>query len=369
MKKILVTGSKGFIGKNLVERLKTFKDIELFEFDIENTVDQLQEYIQKVDFIFHLAGINRPKNIEEFNTGNFDFTKHLIDTIEQSSKKIPIVLSSSIQAQLNNPYGLSKKEAEDYLFDYRRRGGLVFIYRLSNVFGKWCKPNYNSVVATFCYNLTRNIEIKVSKRENKLEFVYIDDVVDEFIKKIYSEDRNQLDYYKIPENYNTTLGELEDILRAINRNRETLEIPNLSDDFTRKLYATYLSYLPIDDFAYDLKLFSDERGDLFELIKSKDFGQIFVSTTKPGITRGNHYHHTKFEKFCVIKGEAEIKFRHILTNENKTYSVKGTKPQVVDIPIGYIHNIKNIGKTDLITLFWADEIFNPKKTDTYFEEV
>lgn len=369
MKNVLVTGAKGFIGKNLVVKLRTIEDVKVFEFDIENTEYQLREYIQEVDFVFHLAGINRPENIEEFKTGNSEFTKLLVEAIEGQGKKIPIVVSSSIQAESDNPYGLSKKEAEKYLFDYRSRGGKVFIYRLPNVFGKWCKPNYNSVVATFCHNLARNIEITISNRENKLEFVYIDDIVEEFIKKMNSGDCNYLDYYKIPVCYHTTLGEVEDILRNINRNRETLKVPTLSDDFIRKLYATYLSYLPIDDFAYDLKMFSDERGYLFELIKSNAFGQIFISTTKPGITRGNHYHHTKFEKFCVIRGDAEIKFRHIITDESITYTVTGSKPQVVDIPTGYTHNIKNIGDVDLITLFWADEIFNPEKADTYFEEV
>ncbi len=369
MKTILVTGAKGFIGKNLVIRLKLLEEIKVFEDDIENTTEQLKDIIKDADFIFHLAGINRPTDISQFKTGNLDFTTTLIELVKESRRKIPIVVSSSIQAERNNPYGISKKEAENYLLEYKKQGNEVFIYRLPNVFGKWCKPNYNSVVATFCYNLARNIEITVSNRDNELEFVYIDDVIEEFISILQSGKENTIDYYEIQINYKTTLGELEDKLRIISKNRETLKVPSFSDDFTRKLYATYLSYLPTDNFAYDLKTLSDERGHLFELIKSNEFGQIFISTTKPGITRGNHYHHTKFEKFCVIKGEAEISFRHIITNENVLYKVSGEKPQIVDIPTGYTHNIKNTGQIDLITLFWADEVFNPDKMDTYFEQI
>ena len=369
MRNILVTGAKGFIGKNLVTQLKNEKNIKVFEFDINNSLDQLKAYIKDVDFIFHLAGINRPQNEEEFKTGNTDFTKTLVDLVKNEKRNIPIVVSSSTQAVKDNPYGLSKKKAEDILLKHKSKGGNVFIYRLPNVFGKWCKPNYNSVVATFCHNLARNIEINVSNRENKLEFVYIDDVVEEFVSILMSEKNNLNDYYEVSVSYKTTLGELEDKLRFISKNRETLMVPSFSDDFTRKLHATYLSYLPIDNFSYDLKKHSDERGYLFEVIKSNEFGQIFISTTKPGITRGNHYHHTKFEKFCVISGEAEISFRHISNNEKVSYKVNGDNPKIVDIPTGYTHNITNVGKTDLITLFWVDEVFDPNKMDTYFETV
>jgi len=369
MKKILITGSKGFIGKNLIAHLQINKIFQLFQYDLDVSEKKLEEWLHDADFIFHLAGINRPKDEQEYKAGNTDFTVYLINRLMEAGKKTPIVFSSSIQATLENPYGISKRNAEEVLFKYRETGAPVYIYRLSNVFGKWSRPNYNSVVATFCHNIAHELPIQVNNPDLLLTLVYIDDIVAEFIDVLKKGKATVRDYYQIPISHQITLQAMADRLYAIHNNRETLVVPDLANSLTKKLHATYLSYLPEDRFSYPLKLNSDKRGNLFELIKSPHFGQIFVSTTKPGIIRGNHYHHTKNEKFVVLKGEAEIKFRHILNDKVITYRVSGDQPQVVDIPTGYTHSIKNIGKEEMITFFWSNEPFNPDNPDTYFDQV
>jgi len=367
MRTILITGSNGFIGKNLIEGLKRKEDIEIKKFDIEDDIDKLTSHIKEADIVFHLAGVNRPENDEEFEIGNVNLTKEIVDLIEKLKHPIPIVFSSSIQVTLNNPYGISKKKAEDVLIDYSKKNkAKIFIYRFPNVFGKWCRPNYNSVVATFCHNISHGLDITISDKNKEIKLVYIDDVVDEFLGIL---SQNCLDkdkyYYKVKRTFSTTLGVLAEKIFLLRDIRKTLVVPDLSDDFLKCLYATYLSYLDKSDFSYKLNLKSDQRGNLAELIKSKNFGQIFVSTSHRGIIRGNHYHNTKVEKFCVIAGKAVIKLRNILEDKVETYYVSGDCPEIVDIPPGYTHSIENVGQGELITLFWAGEVFDPKDPDTY----
>jgi UDP-2-acetamido-2,6-beta-L-arabino-hexul-4-ose reductase len=370
IKNILITGAKGFIGSNLFVRLKQEKKYNIFCFDIENSENDLEEYILKSDFIFHLAGVNRPENENEFTKGNVNLTDKIINILENNNKNIPVIMTSSVHSGSDNPYGQSKQQAENILLDYKSNGGKVLIYRLSNVFGKWCRPNYNSVVATFCYNIANGIDIQISNRKNEINFIYIDHIIDDLIEKIdFDFSVLNKDFFYIKPEYKVSLGEVADLLYGFHNIKQSLMVPDFSNDFVKKLHATYLSYLPKDKFSSKAKLNEDERGNLFELIKSRQFGQIFVSTTKPGITRGNHYHHTKNEKFCVIRGAAEIKFRHILEDEVITYKVSGDEPEIVDIPPGYTHSIINTGNSELITLFWANEMFNQEKPDTFFEEV
>ena len=372
MKNVLVTGSSGFVGKNLCSRLELEKDVKILRFNRTNTKKDLETYLNKADFIFHLAGINRPKDEKEFDTGNRGLTENIIDLLEKNNKKTPLLMTSSIQAELDNPYGKSKKDAEDALFKFSKlKKTPLYIYRLPNVFGKWCKPNYNSVVATFCYNIAHNLPITMSNPSNEVSLVYIDEVVTDFIDAFRGKIKPQKDgYCYMPRSFNTTLQDLKDKIESFRNSRTTLVMPNLDDDFTRYLYATYTSYLAENDFSYKLNTNIDDRGWLAEFIKSKQFGQIFISKTKPGITRGNHWHHTKIEKFLVVDGAAEIKFRKI--GEPKkiiSYKVSGSELTVLDIPAGYTHLIKNVGKGDLTTIFWADEIFDKDNPDTYFEEV
>lgn len=371
MKKILVTGSNGFIGRNLIEGLKRQENIDIKKFDIGNDMKALNSYLAESDYILHLAGVNRPKKIEEFEIGNVILTNTITDRLEKLNKRTPIVFSSSVQAGLENPYGISKKKAEDILIGYSTRTKTkVYIYRLPNVFGKWCRPNYNSVVATFCYNISHGLDISISDPDKEIELVYIDDLVNEFIKLI-SDDSNDINKtnYKIERSFRIRLGELAEKIYQFRDIRKTLIVPDLSDDFMKCLYATYFSYLEKDDLSYKLELKSDHRGSLAELLKSNHFGQIFISKSHKGVFRGNHYHNTKVEKFCVIKGKAEIKLRHILEDESVTYCVSDENIEVVDIPPGYTHSIKNLSNDDLIVIFWANEIFNPQNPDTYLKKV
>lgn len=368
---ILVTGAHGFIGKNLIAELKNRGYKDIFEYDVDTDHKLLDEYCINSDFVYHIAGINRPKDQSEYMEGNFGFTSTLLDTLKKYNNACPVLISSSTQAEIDNHYGKSKKAAEKLLSDYgKETGARVFVYRLPNVFGKWCRPNYNSVVATWCHDIARGLPIQINNSGAELNLVYIDDVVDQFINALNGSAQIGADGFAlVPRSFKIKLGQLADMLYSFKESRRSLVVPNFESDFERFLYATYISYLPHDDFGYSLEMKHDNRGWLAEFIKSKQFGQIFISRTKPGVTRGNHWHHTKIEKFLVIDGEAVIKFRKFNTDEVIEYNVSGEKLQVLDIPAGYTHSITNTGQTDVLTLFWADEIFNTDKPDTYYLEV
>lgn len=369
--KILVTGSGGFIGKNVLAEFSKFVNFEILPYDLSNTYEELVSFINKADFIIHLAGINRPKDIEEFYKGNKGFTETIIDLVKETNRNIPILITSSIHADKDNPYGKSKKGAEDALLSFNQEtGNTVYIYRLPNVFGKWCKPNYNSVVATFCYNIARDLPIQVNDENFLLPLVYIDDILEEFKNAVSSKaNLNEDGYCYVEPTYTIKLGELVKLLYSFKDSRKDLSIPNMNDDLTKKLYATYLSYLPTLNFSYPLKMNIDNRGSFTEFLRTPERGQISVNVAKPGITKGNHWHHTKNEKFLVVSGVASIKFRNIYNEEIIEYIVSGEKLEVVDIPTGYTHSITNIGQDDLVTIMWANESYDPNKPDTFFLEV
>lgn len=371
--KILVTGAKGFIGKNLMEELKRHGH-EILAYDIDNTEEQLNEYTKSCDFVYHLAGVNRPENPEDFMSGNFGFTSILLESLKKHNNKAPIMLSSSIQAELDNLYGKSKKAGEELLFQYGRENDvIVYVYRFPNVFGKWCRPNYNSAVATFCYNIARNLPIQVNETNPTLTLVYIDDLVKELVNALNGKaNTNEMDEHRycfVPEQYQIKLLDIVNLLYSFKESRKDLYIPNMRDPFTKKLYATYLSCLPEDKFSYELTMHTDARGSFTEILKSEERGQVSVNISKPGITKGNHWHSTKNEKFIVVSGKARISFRKIGTEEVITYDVSGDKIEAVDIPPGYTHSITNTGETDLVTVMWANETFDPNSPDTYYEEV
>ena len=371
--KVLITGSDGFLAKNLISQLKTIDKIELYLFSKNNSPDTLEAHLKEVDFIFHLAGVNRPKTKTEFITGNINLTKSIIDILTKYHKKTPLLFSSSIQADLDNEYGKSKKEAEKIIQDYSNRAGVnVFIYRLPNIFGKWARPNYNSVIATWCSNIANNKSIEIDDENSKLTLVYIDDVVKSFIKKMFLKDsfnNKEGKYYDLKNIHLKTLKEIKDLLYSFKKNRVSLEIPNVGSGFERALYATYLSYLPIDDFSYDLKGHNDHRGSFYEIIKTLNSGQFSVSTTAPGISRGDHYHHTKNEKFLVVKGEALIEYRNIITNEKISYNVSSKNMKIVEMIPGYTHKITNIGNDEMILFLWANECYDEDNPDTFHLEV
>lgn len=368
--KILVTGAKGFIGKNLIAELKNQKYTEIYEYDVDTEPSELDTYGKDCDFVFHLAGVNRPQNQDEYMEGNFGFTSKLLEVLKKNNNACPVMISSSTQAKVDNPYGKSKKAGEDLLFRYgEETGAKVLIYRFPNVFGKWCKPNYNSAVATFCHNISHDIPITVNDRSTMMNLVYIDDVVEELLNALNGKENREDTFCVVPAIYKTTLGEIVDLIQCFKENRETLNVPNMGNEFEKKLYSTYLSYLPTDQFSYPLKMNVDNRGSFTEIIRTHDRGQFSVNITKPGITKGNHWHHTKNEKFLVVSGKGLIRFRKVDSNEIINYHVSGDKMEVVDIPTGYTHNIINTGDTDLVTFMWASEPFNPDKPDTYFLEV
>lgn len=368
--KILVTGAKGFIGKNLVAELKNRKYTDIFEYGRDNDLNTLDEYCKQADFVFHLAGVNRPKEQSEFMEGNFGFTSTLLNTLKKYKNNCPIMISSTIQAELDNPYGKSKKAGEALLFDYSKEtGAKVLIYRFPNVFGKWCRPNYNSAVATFCHNIAHDLPISVNDPSVVMNLVYIDDVVSELISALESKENRSGDYCEVPIVHIITLGEIVELIYSFKKSREERSVPDMSDAFTKKLYSTYLSYLPVDKFSYELKMNADNRGSFTEFIKTPDRGQVSVNISKPGITKGNHWHHTKNEKFLVVSGRGVIRFRKIDSDEILEYFVSGDMLEVVDIPTGYTHNIENLGDTDMVTIMWANEPFDPENPDTYYLEV
>lgn len=371
MATLLITGSDGFIGKNLFVALKRLNKHTIRVFDTNNSLSELPAMLSDADFVYHLAGINRPTDESEFKKGNTDLTQFIANTLLTQKRDIPIVLTSSTQAASNNPYGISKKQAEDIVFSYAKKTKTqCYVYRLPNVFGKWCKPNYNSAVATFCYNISHGLDIKINDPSKELELVYIDDIVEEFINLIESKPVVAINSFKsIYRTFKTTVEELAKKLYSFKEIRKTQILPDMNDVFTKFLYSTYLSYLDSNDFAYSLEQHSDERGVLAEMLKSANFGQIFVSHTKPGITRGNHYHDTKIEKFCIISGLAIVRFKHILSGDIVSYKIKGDEFKIIDIPPGYTHSIENIGDQDLIVLFWANSIFDKNYPDTTYLEV
>ena len=372
MKNVLITGADGFIGKNLFVRMQQDDNIKVSKFTLDNSPQELEQLILEADFIYHLAGVNRPTDVKDFSKHNKDLTIEIIRTLQHSNLKTPLLITSSTQAALDNPYGESKLAAEEAVFEWSKESGSpVYVYRLPGVFGKWAKPNYNSVVATFCYNIAHDKEIEISDPKHEITLAYIDDVVEQFYSIMSKNTPSPEGLLYISPTFTLTLAELSNRIYAINKIRQSLVIPDLSDDLNKYLYATFLSYLPTNNFSYNLSKNTDNRGWLAEFIKSDYFGQIFISKTKPGVTRGDHWHHTKIEKFLVIEGDAEINFRNIL-NEDKeiiTYKVSGRTATVVDIPPGYTHSITNTGKSDLITLFWANEIFNNDRPDTIYEKV
>lgn len=360
---VLVTGANGFIGSNLCEWLGP--NVNLLTFGRENTDQELRELLKDADFVYHLAGVCRPGAKEEFQTINVGLTARMCEHLLSLGRAVPIVFTSSVQATLDNLYGISKQMAEEVLIQYAvHSGARVMVYRLTNVFGKWAKPNYTSVVATFCYNTARDLEIEISDPERSLDLVYIDDVMWNFIAEMNATEapgyyRDTLPVHRV------TLGRLSWLLYSFRAARRNLRLPDLSDEFVRKLYGTYLSYLDQDDFSYALTKRCDERGCLAEFIKSSSSGQLFVSRTVPGAVRGGHYHRTKAEKFLVLEGHAVVKFQHVLSGETKEYAVCGKDMHVIDIPPGYTHSIENVGLGELITLFWVSEIFDPQNPDTY----
>ena len=378
---ILVTGANGFIGKNLCAELKNIRDGkdrsfgeisigEIFEYDIDSDPKLLDEYCRNANFVFNLAGVNRPKMQNEFMEGNFGFANTLLNTLKKHNNTCPVMISSSAQATLDNPYGVSKKTGEDLMFTYAEEtGAKVLVYRFPNVFGKWCRPNYNSAVATFCHNIAHGLPITISNRENLLNLVYIDDLVAEMIAALKGKEHSEANYCFVPTTHSATLGQIADLLYSFSESRTTLAVPNMSDVFTKKLYSTYLSYLPDDCFSYPLKMNVDERGSFTEIIRTADRGQVSVNITKPHITKGQHWHHTKNEKFLVVSGKGVIRFRKIDKEKIVEYFASGDKLEVVDIPVGYTHNIENLGETDMVTVMWANEPFNPEKPDTFFEKV
>lgn len=362
---ILITGAEGFIGKNLKFRLQELDNYNIKTFSRKDNADSLSSLIADVDIIFHLAGVNRSKDPQDFISGNCELTSEIIANIKRIGRSIPIVLTSSTQALMDNIYGRSKLAAEKMLKAFNQESGNpIFIYRLSNVFGKWAKPNYNSVVATFCNNIANSLPIQIHDRTAKLKLVYIDDVIDSFIdliNTIYSQNQQ---YIEVPLFYNTTVGEIADIINSFPEIQKSDITERVGHGLVRALYSTYLSYLPKNKFSYSLIKHEDQRGSFVEMLKTKDSGQFSYFTAHPGVTRGGHYHHTKTEKFLVIKGTALYRFRHIVTKEYFELKVNGSDPTIVETIPGWSHDIINIGTEELVVMLWANEIFDNQHPDT-----
>ena len=368
---ILITGAGGFVGRNLVATLHAMGCKDLLLFEKNDTVETLADYCRRAAFVVHLAGINRPKDPSEFYSGNAGLTDTMLHLLAESGNKAPVLVTSSIQAALDNDYGKSKKQAEDAIFVHgKATGAPVYVFRMEGVFGKWCRPNYNSVVATFCHNIARDLPIEVRDPAYELPLVYIDDVIS-CILDAMQEGKAQRDaegYCRIHPVHRVTLGRLAELIEGFAEARKgSLTVPYLAEgSFEKKLYSTYLSYLPTDQFAYDLNMHCDDRGSFTEVLRSPERGQVSVNISKPGIVKGDHWHHTKNEKFLVVQGEGVIRFRRIDSDEVIAYHVSGKKLQVVDIPCGYTHNIENVGSEDMVTVMWANECFDPDHPDTFY---
>ena len=380
---ILVTGAKGFVGKNLCEAIKNIRDgkdktrpllkIEnLYEFDIDTDISLLDEFCKNADFVFNLAGVNRPQNTSEFMAGNFGFADTLLAKLRQYSNNCPVMISSSTQALLDNDYGKSKKAGEDLLFEYgENTGAKVLVYRFPNLFGKWCRPNYNSAVATFCNNIANGLDITVNNRETELTLVYIDDLVDEMLNALEGRENRDGKFCKVATEHKVTLGEIVDLIYAFKEQPVTLLMPEIpSGSFQKKLYSTYLSYLPKEKASFELKMNIDDRGSFTELLKTEKCGQFSVNISKPGITKGQHWHNTKWEFFIVVSGKGLIEQRKIGSDEVMRFEVSGDKIEAVHMLPGFTHNIINLSDTeDLVTLMWANEQFDQNHPDTFFEKV
>ena len=380
---ILVTGAKGFIGRNLVSQLHNIQsgkarnypvlgtELKVFEYDMDSDLAELDVYCKKADFVFNLAGVNRPKDQSEFMKGNFGFASLLLDTLKKHGNACPVMISSSTQAALDNPYGESKRAGENLLFEYAgETGAKVLVYRFPNVFGKWCRPNYNSAVATFCNNIANDLPIQVNDPKVVMNLVYVDDVVDELIAALSGGEHREGNYCVVTEDHTIPLGGIVAMLNSLKEMTGSLAVPDLGDPFTKKLYSTYLSYLPKEKFCYPVQMKTDDRGSFTEIIRTPDRGQFSVNISKPGVTKGQHWHHTKNEKFVVVSGHGLIQLRKIGTDEVIRFEVSGEKIEVIEMIPGYTHNIINLSQTeDLVTFMWANEPFDPNRPDTYFETV
>lgn len=365
---ILITGAGGFIGKNLVATLKTAGYTDLMLFERDDTPETLADYAARAGFVFHLAGINRPKDPSEFYAGNAGLTETLLALLDKAGNKAPVLVTSSTQATLDNDYGKSKAQAEQAIFAHgKATGAPVYVFRLPGVFGKWCRPNYNSVVATFCHNSANGLPLSVRDPEYRLPLVYIDDVVASFVAALDGNCTREGDYCVVPVVHETTLGHLAETIEGFARNRETLDVPDQTPgSLEQKLYSTWLSYLPADRFSYPLNMHCDNRGSFTEFLHTPAHGQVSINISRPGIVKGNHWHHSKNEKFLVVKGTGVIRFRALDSTEVIEYHVSGDKLEVVDIPTGYTHNIENVGEDDMVTVMWANEVFDPDHPDTFF---
>lgn len=380
---ILVTGAKGFVGRNLISQLRNIQygkannyaisgqEIKVFEYDIDSDPAELDVYCKNADFVFNLAGVNRPKDPAEFMKGNFGFASLLLNTLKKHANRCPVMISSSIQAELDNLYGESKRAGENLLFNYAKEtGAKVLVYRFPNLFGKWCRPNYNSAVATFCHNIAHDLPIQVNDPNVLMRLVYIDDVVDELIAALSGKEHKEGDFCYVPSVHTISLGKIVELIESFKDMPDNLAVPKLDDPFTKKLYSTYLSYLPTGKFSYPLKMNVDNRGSFTEIIRTVDRGQFSVNISKPGITKGEHWHHTKNERFVVVKGHGLIQLRKIGTDEVIRFEVSGDRIEVVEMIPGYTHNIINLSETeDLVTFMWCNECFDPNRPDTYFEKV
>ena len=371
---ILITGAGGFVGKNLVATLRTAGYTDLMLFEKDDTPETLADYCRRAAFVVHLAGINRPTDPSEFYTGNAGLTDTLLANLEAAGNTAPVLVTSSTQAELDNDYGKSKRQAEEAIFAHRRRtGATVYVFRMPGVFGKWCRPNYNIVVATFCHNVAHGLPIQVRDSAFSLPLVYIDDVVACILAAFDGDvmmDRSATPICHMHPIHEVTLGRLAELIQGFAAGRTSLAVPDLAPgSFEKKLYSTYLSYLPSDQFSYPLEMHTDNRGSFTEFLRSPERGQVSINISHPGIVKGNHWHHTKNEKFLVVKGEGVIRFRNIFSKEVIEYHVSGDKLEVVDIPCGYTHNIENVGTEDMVTVMWANEAFDPDHPDTFFEPV